>query len=146
MKKTILFAALAGLAFLNNSCRKIEVDGTTTTTTPGVTENTILSGRISTDKTLKAANVYTLRGIVYITDGATLTIEPGTKIVGEKNTRGALIITRGCKLIASGTSDKPIVFTSDQATPQRGDWAGIVLLGRARTNSSYNGTPGLGER
>jgi hypothetical protein len=145
MKKTILFAALVGLAFLNNSCRKIEVDGTTTTTTPGVTENTILSGRISTDKTLKAANVYTLRGIVYITDGATLTIEPGTKIVGEKNTRGALIITRGCKLIASGTSDKPIVFTSDQATAQRGDWAGIVLLGRARTNSSYNGTPGLGE-
>ena len=144
MKKTILFAALAGLAFLNNGCRKIEVDGTTTTTT-GVTESTILSGRISADKTLKATNVYTLRGLVYVTDGATLTIEPGTKIVGERNTRGALIVTRGCKLIASGTVDKPIVFTSDQAAPQRGDWAGIVLLGRAKTNSSYNGTPGLGE-
>ena len=109
------------------------------------TENTILSGKINSDRTLKAAYTYTLRGVVYVTDGATLTIEPGTKIVGEKNSRGALIITRGCKLIANGTPDKPIVFTSDQATPQRGDWAGIVLLGRARTNSSYNGTPGLGE-
>lgn len=146
MKRTILFAALAGFAFFNNGCRKIEVDGTDNSGNNGGTaESTILSGRISTDKTLKASNVYTLRGLVYVTDGATLTIEAGTKIVGEKNTRGALIVTRGCKLIANGTSDKPIVFTSDQAAPQRGDWAGIVLLGRARTNSSYNGTPGLGE-
>ncbi len=147
MKKSILLTALAGFMLFNNNCRKIEVDGTSTTTgTGGTSENTILSGRISTDKTLSAANVYTLRDLVYVTNGATLTIEPGTKIVGEKSTRGALIITRGCKLIANGTVDKPIIFTSDQsANPQRGDWAGIVLLGRARTNASYNGTVGLGE-
>lgn len=146
MKKTILVSALAGFIILNNSCRKIEVDGTgTTPPPPGPTENTILSGKLNTDRTLKASSVYTLRGLVYVTDGATLTIEPGTKIVGEKNTRGALIVTRGCKLIANGTAASPIVFTSDQASPIRGDWAGIVLLGRARANASYNGTPGLGE-
>ena len=82
---------------------------------------------------------------VYMTSGSTLTIEPGTKIVGEKNSRGALIITRGCKIIANGTVDKPIVFTSDQANPVRGDWAGIVLIGRAHEDASFNGTPGLGE-
>src|SRR6185369_753767 len=147
MKRTILLTALAGAIFLNNGCRKIEVDGNTNTGGGGggTSENTILSGKINADRTLHAANVYTLRGLVYVTDGATLTIEPGTKIVGEKNTRGALIVTRGCKLIANGTAALPIVFTSDQPSPQRGDWAGIVLLGRARTNASYNGTPGLGE-
>ena len=147
MKKTILLSMLAGFIFINNSCRKIEVDGgTTVTPPPGGTENTILSGRITTDRTLSAANVYTLRDLVYVTNGATLTIEAGTKIVGEKSTRGALIVTRGCKLIANGAADKPIVFTSDQgANSQRGDWAGIVLLGRARTNASYNGSVGLGE-
>ena len=131
MKKTILLTALAGFVLVNNGCRKIEVDGTTTTTTPtGTTENTILSGRITADRTLHAANTYTLRDLVYVTNGAVLTIEPGTKIVGEKSTRGALIITRGAKIIANGTAASPIVFTSDQAAPQRGDWAGIVILGR----------------
>ena len=145
MKKTILVSALLGLMILNYSCRKIEIDGNATTPAPTPGENTVLSGKINTDRILHAANVYTLRGLVYVTDGATLTIEPGTKIVGEKNSRGALIVTRGCKIIANGTADKPIVFTSDQASPVRGDWAGIVLLGRAGTNSSFNGTAGLGE-
>ncbi len=146
MKKTILVSALLGLITLNYSCRKIEIDGNgSTTPAPTSGENTVLSGKINTDRTLHAANVYTLRGLVYVTDGATLTIEPGTKIVGEKTSRGALIVTRGCKIIANGTADKPIVFTSDQTSPVRGDWAGIVLLGRARTNSSFNGTAGLGE-
>src|SRR5215470_4531153 len=111
MKKTILVITLAISVFLTNSCRKIEVDDSGNNNNSGGgggvggTENTILSGKISSDRTLTAANVYTLRGLVYVTDGATLTIEPGTKIVGEKNTRGALIVTRGCKLIANGTSD-----------------------------------------
>ncbi len=148
MKRTILLTALAGFIFISNGCRKIEVDGTATSNNNNnnnTTENTILSGRITSDRTLHAANVYTLRDLVYVTNGATLTIEPGTKIVGEKNTRGALIITRGSKIMAEGTANAPIVFTSDQGAPQRGDWAGVVILGRARTNSSYNGTPGLGQ-
>lgn len=147
MKKSMYLLGIAAIAVFSNGCRKIEVDGSggTVIVPPSSQENTILSGKISTDRTLKAAYTYTLRGLVYVTDGATLTIEPGTKILGEKNTRGALIITRGCKIIANATADKPIVFTSDQAAPQRGDWAGLVILGRARTNSSYNGSFGLGE-
>jgi hypothetical protein len=53
-----------------------------------------------------------------------------------------LIITRSCKIIADGTADKPIVFTSEAGTPQRGDWSGIVILGNAPTNASFNGTQG----
>ncbi len=41
--------------------------------------------------------------------------------------------------------NKPIVFTSEAATPQRGDWSGMVLLGNAPTNSSFNGVQGIGE-
>lgn len=146
MKRLLALSAIAGL--FATGCRKIEVDGGTTTpivTTPGTTENTILEGRITENRTLKASYTYKLRGLVYVTNGAVLTIEPGTKIVGETGQRGGLIITRNAKISADGTADKPIVFTSESATPQRGDWAGIVILGNAPTNASFNGQAGVGE-
>jgi len=145
MKKLFLIGGLVAMAV--SGCRKIEVDdnGTNTGGGTGTEENTILSGKINTNRILKANLTYKLRGIVYLVDGATLTIEPGTRIEGEKATRGALIITRGTRIEAAGTKDKPIVFTSDASTPASGDWGGIVILGRAKTNNSFNGVPGVGE-
>jgi hypothetical protein len=143
MKKLLILSVLAGTIF--SSCRKIEVDGGVVTQPGNTTENTILEGRITENRTLQAKYTYKLRGLVYVTNGAILTIEPGTKIVGETGQRGGLIITRSSKIIADGTADKPIVFTSESANPQRGDWAGVVILGNAPTNSSYNGQAGIGE-
>jgi hypothetical protein len=145
MKKLFIYGVLFGSLF--TSCRKIVVDDNGSTTTPPTseTENTILEGRITANRTLKAAYTYKLRGLVYVTNGAILTIEPGTKIVGEAGKNGGLIITRSCKIIADGTAEKPIVFTSEAATPQRGDWAGLVILGNAPANSSFNGVQGIGE-
>lgn len=145
MKKLFIYTLLFAVAA--TGCRKIEVDGGTTVVTPpgGATENTILEGRITANRTLKAEFTYKLRGLVYVTNGAILTIEPGTKIVGENLKNGGLIITRSSKIIADGTVDKPIVFTSEAASPQRGDWAGLVILGNAPTNSSFNGVSGIGE-
>ncbi len=145
MKKLFIYSVL--FAALFTSCRKIVVDDNGSTTNPptGETENTILEGRITANRTLKADYVYKLRGLVYVTNGATLTIEPGTKIVGEAGKNGGLIITRSCKIIADGTPEKPVVFTSEAATPQRGDWAGLVILGNAPANSSFNGVQGIGE-
>ncbi|MFN8249383.1 MAG: hypothetical protein U0T68_10560 [Ferruginibacter sp.] len=145
MKKLFICTILLAAAAL--SCRKIEVDGDTVVNNNGgnTTENTILEGRITANRTLKADYVYKLRGLVYVTNGAILTIEPGTKIVGESGRNGGLIITRSCKIIADGTASKPIVFTSEEATPHRGDWAGLVILGNAPTNSSFNGVAGVGE-
>jgi len=149
MNKLFYYALALTLVF--GSCRKIEEDniiigGGGTDTTGNATENTILEGKISSDRTLKANYVYKIRGFVYVVNGAKLTIEPGTVIHGEKGTttRGALVITKGCQIIADGTADKPIVFTSDQPNPQRGDWGGIVILGNAKTNASYNGVQGIG--
>lgn len=144
MKKLFYLAAFVGL--MTTGCRKIEVDGSPIVTPGGGgAENTILEGRITSNLTLKAEFTYKLRGLVYVTSGAILTIEPGTKIVGELNRQGGLIITRSAKIIADGTLDKPIIFTSEAATPQRGDWAGVVILGNAPTNTSFNGVEGIGE-
>ena len=81
---------------------------------------------------------YLLKGWVYIANGATLTIEPGTIIKGDKDTKAALIAERGGKLIAKGTADSPIVFTSEQAKGSRkpGDWGGIILCGNAKHNAT----------
>ena len=145
MKRIALLALVA--ATVISGCRKIEVDGDGGNNNGGggTNENLILSGKINTDRTLKNGNIYKLRGIVYVVDGAKLTIEPGVIIQGEKSSRGTLVVTRGTQILANGAVDKPIIFTSDAPTPAMGDWGGIVILGRARTNASYNGTAGLGE-
>ena len=92
---------------------------------------------VFTGKQTLAKGVYTLKGWVYIAAGAELTIEPGTVIKGDKQTMAALIAERGGKLIAKGTKDAPIVFTSAQAAGSRrpGDWGGIILCGKAPHNA-----------
>jgi len=51
----------------------------------------------------------------------------------------ALVVQRGGRLVANGTAEQPIVFTSENVgtstAPNPGDWGGIVLLGRAPTNN-----------
>lgn len=96
----------------------------------------ILEGNINTDKTLDANKKYLLRGFVNVNEPATLTIPAGTIIFGEKSSKGTLIINRGAKIIAAGTPDKPIIFTSQEPIGQRsaGDWGGIIIAGKARIN------------
>lgn len=145
MKKVLVIGMLS--TGLLAACRKIEVDGNGNGAPVNpVSESNILSGVIRSDMTLKSGKTYTLKGIVYVADGAALTIEPGTTILGDKASRGTLVITRGSRILANGTASQPVVFTSSAGgNSNAGDWGGIVLLGRARTNASYNGTAGLGE-
>ncbi|HMO39433.1 MAG TPA: hypothetical protein PKC76_17660 [Saprospiraceae bacterium] len=102
--------------------------------TPG-DELVELSGTLTT-RTLTADKKYILRGQVFVRDGQVLTVEPGTVIFGDKRTRATLIIDKGGRLEANGTVDRPIVFTSSQeaGVRDRGDWGGLVILGRANTN------------
>jgi len=105
-----------------------------------VVVNTItLTGKITKDTTLFAKDINYLSGIVYITKGVTLTIEPGAKVQGKSGANtAALVITRGAKIVAKGTAEKPIVFTSSSPNPQSGDWGGIVICGIAKTNQSLS--------
>ena len=115
---------------------------------------------ITTSTTWTADNEYLLDGLVFVDGNATLTIEPGTVVRGVRDDRittgeeaSALIIRRGSRLVADGLnadgSVDPIIFTAeddDLSDPDdffptdRGEWAGIILLGRATTNQPTTDT------
>jgi len=146
MKKSILLLS-AFVALIATSCRKIEMDGGTTVvtqpTTPGV-QTIILKGRIDKDTVLREGTNYILSGIVYMVNNATMTVQPGVTVKGDYigANVAALVITRGAKLIADGTQEKPIVFTSNSPVPRSGDWGGIVICGKASVNTAFTGTGG----
>ncbi len=105
-----------------------------------------LTGTIVDDLTLTADKQWLLRGGVFIgndKDRTILTIEPGTNIYGESATTGMLVVTRGSQIMAEGTREKPIVFTSSKApgSRARGDWGGVIINGRAPTNNCAEDTP-----
>ena len=112
---------------------------------PAVIEDT-LEGNITADRTISAANKNFLKGFVYVKSGATLTIEAGSVIKGISVASGeraaSLIIEPGAKIIAEGTVDKPIVFTSDKEPGKRvtGDWGGLIICGNARVNRTNQPT------
>lgn len=95
----------------------------------------ILSGNITENTTLTKRNTYLLLGDVFVTDSTTLTIEPGTVILGDYKTKGALVIANGSKIIAEGKPTDPIIFTSNRTDKKPGDWGGIFILGDAPINT-----------
>lgn len=133
MKKQLLLCAMSVMVFLASCSKSTEDDDYT----PPVDGNTVeVKGDITASTSWSADKIYLLKGNVFVTNNATLTIAPGTIIKGDKATKGALVITRGAKINATGTVDKPIVFTSSIAAGARaqGDWGGIILLGKAQNN------------
>lgn len=131
MKKLLVFAL--SVVLFATSCKKNSVEDEEIQ----VPTNTVeVSGEISTNTTWKADKIYLLKGFVYVSNNATLTIEPGTIIKGDKASMATLVVTRGAKINATGTVDKPIVFTSALAAGARsqGDWGGVILLGKAPVN------------
>jgi len=95
-----------------------------------------VTGNITGNVTWTAANIYRLRGFVRVVDNARLTIEAGTLIIGDRETKGTLIVQMGGQIFANGTSTRPIIMTSENAPGLRepGDWGGLVITGRAPNN------------
>lgn len=93
-----------------------------------------------------AENTYILDGFVFVGDGQTLNIEAGTVIKGkpgQQENATALIVAKGGKIMANGTSDYPIIFTAEAddlegsvADQARGLWGGVIVLGKGATNNS----------
>lgn len=79
---------------------------------------------------------YILRGNVYVRSGAQLRIDTGVVVFGEKASNGTLIVQKGAQILAEGTTETPVIFTSDQDPGSRspGDWGGIIICGNAPTN------------
>jgi hypothetical protein len=116
--------------------------------TPGSTGRDTLSGVLGTGHLIPdtirlfASTYHCLQGLVYVDTLDVLEIEAGTQVLGLEGgaglSGGGLIITRGAKIEAEGSPSCPIVFTThrvvDGGTPTSGDWAGVILLGRAPVN------------
>jgi|GEM_PF-1446214 len=104
-----------------------------------------LSGSISTSRTLFRDTLYKVSGVVKVNGGATLTIQPGTRIEGiytgsaVGNVTG-LIIERDGLIDAQGTLLQPIVFSCDQTPKFKGCWGGLVIAGNAIVNASQAAT------
>lgn len=134
MKKIkFLVVALFAVGTVLSSCSKDNDDEEEVILPPET-----VSGNITQDTRLTADRVWNLNGVVRVMSGATLTIEAGTVIKGDQTSRSALIIEKGGKINATGTADKPIVFTSNKPAGERriGDWAGVILCGKAPINQA----------
>jgi hypothetical protein len=94
---------------------------------------------ITTDTRWTNDRTWVLSGFIKVASGATLTIDPGTKIVGDFDIPGSsLFILRGARIHAAGTAAQPIVFTSERPAGQRqpGDWGGLIIIGNGIINRS----------
>lgn len=117
-----------------------DAKGRTADETASIKPIQIVDANITTDVTWTKDKQYLLKGNVFVTNNAKLTIAPGTVIFGDKVTKGSLIIERGSQILASGTAELPIVFTSSAPAGFRnyGDWGGLVILGKAVNNQGAN--------
>lgn len=107
-----------------------------TEVTVGGTTYKQLSGNITEDHTLTAGDNWLLSGGVFVTSGATLTIEAGTTVkAADDGTTPFLSIAQGGKINACGTASSPIVFTPVADSPAPGAWGGIILNGYAPINT-----------
>lgn len=109
--------------------------------------NVAVTANITQNTTWVTGKVYVLHSRIAVVSGATLTIQPGVIVKGQAGTGAnatALLIARGGKLMAEGTADAPIIFTSvaDEILPGQvaspnldpdlsGLWGGLIILGNA---------------
>lgn len=94
----------------------------------------LLSGDITEDTTLDATVAYELTGAYVVKSGSSLTIPAGTVIKATGGTSAYIAVERGAQIFVNGTSNAPVVMTSGSASPQAGDWGGLVIAGDAPTN------------
>lgn len=141
-----MYSALAAVTVLT-SCDEEEKK----TVVPPVDDN-VKSGEITADETWETGNVYYLDGRVTVTNGATLTIQPGTVIKaypGGGAIASSLLISREGRIMANGTASSPIIFTTvaDDIEPgevnspnmdvaNNGLWGGVIILGKAPISAS----------
>lgn len=128
MKKLIL--SLTIISSILTSC-SVKDEETTTTQTPQSPQvgSGVITGDITANRTYTYGN-YTLKGMVKVQPGATLTFEAGCTITCDKSTgENGIVVLNGGKLIANGTASSPIVFT--EKSKIGGSWAGIIMYGDA---------------
>jgi len=130
----LIFAFILMLAGCRKSDYELETSGS------NIVDNGAGTGTVTWTKDIE----YVIEGFVFVNDGQTLTIEPGTVVrfkAGEGENASALIVSRGGKIKAEGTVDEPIIFTAESddlilsvEKEKRGLWGGLIILGNAPIN------------
>jgi hypothetical protein len=151
MKTNYLFLSLSIIAILFASCQADDTadivinDNSTSTTNNNSGGNDSgsniieIGGTMTEDLALENGFEYRLTEALIMTEGTTLTIPSGTVIKADAGADVYVAIAQGAQIIAEGTSSNPIVLTSNVATPNAGDWGGLIILGRAPINSVAGG-------
>jgi hypothetical protein len=154
--KTLFSLLCIGMMFILTSCD----DDPTPSDNPdrsddGNSNVVIIDANIVEDAVWESGKTYVLAGRIAVVDGVTLTIEKGVVVKGQAGAganAAALIIARGAKIMAEGTADEPIIFTSvaDEIEPGMiespnlspadggGLWGGLIILGKAPISVSTN--------
>tara|TARA_X000000950_G_scaffold186613_1_gene225861 strand:+ start:1469 stop:3187 length:1719 start_codon:yes stop_codon:yes gene_type:complete len=108
------------------------------------------AGNITVDTTWTAGDEYILTNQVFVTAGASLTIEAGVTVKGLSDSDtglkslngggGSLAVCRGAKIYANGTAEAPITFTSSNDNGTRRDacneWGNITIMGKGLISAS----------
>ena len=117
-----------------------DVNDNTGEKTESIVPVVVVDANITANTSWTKDKRYLLKANIFVTNNATLTIQAGTIIFGDKTAKGALVIERGAKLMAAGTAAEPIVFTSSSPAGFRnaGDWGGLIILGKAKNNQNTN--------
>lgn len=103
------------------------------------TQGLVIGGTLEEDLTLTAGTEYSLESALIVPEGITLNVEPGVVVRATTGSDVFIAVLQGGIINAVGTSTDPIVFTSATATPNPGDWGGLIILGRAPINSVVGG-------
>ncbi|MBI4651896.1 right-handed parallel beta-helix repeat-containing protein [Candidatus Desantisbacteria bacterium] len=96
-------------------------------------ETDMLSGSLIKDRILtKDGSPYYVSGEFTVERGVTLTIEPGVKLLFSDYIRGDVLVSKGLlrikgNIIAKGTQENNIIFTSKKDSPVPGDWECIII-------------------
>ena len=92
-----------------------------------------LTGPLTADTALTCDHVYRVTGMLLVLAPYTLTIQQGTTLYMQST--ASVVVVPGAKIVARGTADQPIVFTSDKtSSPHAGDWGALGIFGRAPGN------------
>ncbi len=134
----MMFAVILGLSFTFVSCdddddNKDEI---------AIVDPANIAGEYSKNIELNSSVSYKLDGAMIIEEGATLTIQAGTKITAKGGTTSYIAISQGAKIIVDGTAALPVVMTADVA--DYGQWGGLVICGKAPVNTGDGGLSEVG--
>ena len=162
MKNKLFLTTLLALGFTaashaQNTTTFVDVSTLGTGIVDSFTGGAIANGTeakvISVDQRWTRDKVYLITQNTMIKSGVVLTIEPGTIVRFEKNVRagvnsqnpadpGALVVARGARLIANGTAEAPIIFTSiDDPNVPGGVWTIPPYENKAEANHvTYGGS------